>query len=311
MADQDVGEPQPPENFEEAGGATGLGPMRPLLRKACGQLPRPVRFRALNALDGFERAERLLETDRAIASFSAINAQEEAATALFRALQLQAYPGADRLQPNSHHHKAAIYPFIDAVRTKFARDVGGLELNVRLSVKPPTLTISIPVTALGLSAPELEGKALQSVHPLHFATRKDGRIYHFEEEFAELASGGSRNRIDRFVKRLANQRNILLYASDQGPPQSRAQLRDIHQRRSSAEALLYLSIAVLQTPLHQHLAMQGLEAFLKALGAAAGLEITYPPEREPDINFKAKGSEAPPGFPPETPEKTVNKSGGQ
>jgi len=62
-----------------------------LLPKAIDKLPPEVRYRAKNALDGFERARALLEIDREVASFRAITAAEEAASASIRSLQLREY----------------------------------------------------------------------------------------------------------------------------------------------------------------------------------------------------------------------------
>lgn len=267
---------------------TGLSRIRPKLIEALQQLPRPVRSRALNALDGFDRADRLLESDREMASFRAITAQEEAAAAIFRALQLQNYPGAERLKIGDHRHKAAIYPFMDAVRAKIFADVGSLTFTFELSVKPPSIAIKIPLAALGVTHPELVGFAVQPVYPLHLLSSQDGVPYQFEKEFSEITSATSRNKVDRFVKRLANQRNTLLYAGDQSAPESKATSDDLRSRRAAAEALLYLCIAVMQTSIHQHLVIQSLEAFLKVLGVADGLVIAYEKLPSPDVTFTAR-----------------------
>ena len=44
---------------------------RDALKLAVSNLPRPVRFRAENAFVGFDKARRLLEIDREMASFRA------------------------------------------------------------------------------------------------------------------------------------------------------------------------------------------------------------------------------------------------
>lgn len=64
-------------------------------------------------------AHRLKDIDPAMALFRAITAEEEAATALLRALQVRRYADAGKLLPRDHLQKAAVYPYLRAI-TKHA-----------------------------------------------------------------------------------------------------------------------------------------------------------------------------------------------
>lgn len=247
---------------------------RGTLRKLVDGLEPPVRNRAISALDGFDRADRLLETEQVIASFSAINAQEEAATALMRALQLRNYPGSDRLELWNHAHKAAIYPLVDAVRLHVTQSFEGKAFQVSARFTPPELIVKVPLTAFGVTNPALAHLAVQPVHPLGMLSSVDGRPHDFKGEFEEITKAGTRNKVLRYIRRLANQRNKLLYASDNSAPISRAKAADLAQRRQAAELILYITVMILQTADHQLMVVQALHALLVLLDRSDGLVIT-------------------------------------
>jgi hypothetical protein len=232
------------------------------LRASVPNLPKIVRFRAQNALDHIDRAHRLLDTDRAIASFCAITAQEEAAAALFSALQYQSYPRSDELQIRDHNFKAALVPFLDAVQMSLSQ--GFQTVDVQFDPTAPKIRVSVPLYVEGVPRFRLE-----LVDPLDLYATRGGRDgapdapEDYGDQLSKLATLRGSKDIRKMVAQLARQRNSLLYASDGSLPVSRASPAVIDNRKKSVLLILGLVIGVLQTATHQGLAVRGIEVLLQ------------------------------------------------
>lgn len=246
------------------GGALQVEPFYRLLPEAVHKLPSEVRYRAENALDGFARAKTLLPIDREIASFRAITAAEEAASALIRSLQLRQYPGADSIDLRRHAHKAAVPFFLNAVRHELASE-GEVNLMVTLSADPPKLTIALPIRQFADLPGDLANVHLELVDPLGLVGSKPGVTDGNFFDAAVQKVAGSR-KVDKLIASEANARNRILYAHDRGLPCSQATLQSIEQRERSAKLCLILAIAVMQVAHHQGMALQCLTGFLKVIG---------------------------------------------
>lgn len=237
-----------------------------ILPKAIKNLPGPIRYRAENALDGFRRAKELFPLDREIASFRAITAAEEAASALIRSLQLRDYPNADNIDLWRHPHKAAVYFFLSAVRHEIARHQD-MTLTIRLSAAPPRLTVAIPVRQFGEFPPDMQTYQIELVDPLGMTGSRPGVA---EDDYFDAAVqkiAGSR-KVDKLIATEANGRNRILYAHDGGLPRSQATLEGIEHREGGAKLCIMLAIAVMQVDHHQGMALQCLRGFLKVIGRA-------------------------------------------
>ncbi len=237
-----------------------------LLPKAIRKLSPEVRYRAENALDGFARAKALLPIDREIASFRAITAAEEAASALIRSLQLREYPGAHSVDLRKHPHKAAVPFFLNAVRHEIAGD-REIDLTVTLSADPPKLTVALPVRQFVDLPDDLANVHLELADPLGMVGSRPGVAESDYFDAAVQRVAGSR-KVDKWIASEANARNRILYAHDGGLPCSQATLRSIEQRERSANLCLLLAIAVMQVDHHQGMALQCLAGFLKVIGRA-------------------------------------------
>lgn len=235
-----------------------------LLPEAVRTLPPEVRYRAQNALDGFARAKVLLPIDREIASFRAITAAEEAASALIRSLQLREYPGAHLVDLRRHAHKSAVPFFLNAVRHEIAGD-SEIDLRVTLSANPPKLTVALPVRQFVDLPDDLANVHLEFADPLGMVGSRPGVA---EGEYFDVAVqrvAGSR-KVDKLIASEANARNRILYAHDAGLPCSQATLQSIEQRERGATLCLLLAIAVMQVDHHQGMALQCLAGFLRVIG---------------------------------------------
>ena len=265
--------------------------MRDALRLALAKLPKSVRLRAENAIAGFERATTLLSIDREMASFRAITAEEEATAALFRALQLQSYPGSEHLNLGNHRHKAALGPFIQAVKVTMSH---GQTRNLRMTLdwSQPSLEISIPLSEVGVAFEGSENLQITLVEPLGILGRRGDShpAEFFDKSMQDVADAAKSNSIAKLIAKEANARNRLLYASDTAMPESKVTKETIEARRNRADIALFLCIAVLQTPNHQALAKQSLEAFLKIVGKPAENPSHFDePSAEVTIAVQAEG----------------------
>lgn len=256
--------------------------LRDGIRQAIEKLPNPVKMRARNAFEGFDKARQLLAVDREIASFRAITAEEEATSALFRSLQLRKYPGSERLSLYSHPHKAALAPFIAAVKMAIVGEDGSINIQLTLDIAKPEVVISVRFTEFGVVIPGRDDLSLQLVEPLGLLGVKEGisPANFYDRQFAKVADTVNVRHIMDFIKTEANARNRLLYASDTSLPTSKATEETIEFRQRRADTSLLLAIAALQVETHQAMAVQGIAAFLKMVGKALE-EQTSPPSPEP------------------------------
>ncbi len=236
--------------------------LRQMLRRAVVNLPNAVRYRAVNAFQGFERSKVLFPIDREMASFRAITAEEEAAAALFHSLKIRRYPGAELLDPKLHNHKAAVGFFLEAVKYAVVRDIE-LTITLTLTEDPPALTVAFPVSQFGVEMPE--NTHIVMAEPLGVHGTQSGGVPadYFDSAVNKVA--GDR-RVDKLIDKAANARNRILYAHDTGLPKSEVTLASINNRERRAENCILLAIAVLQVDTHQAFAVQCLQGFLKVIG---------------------------------------------
>lgn len=235
-----------------------------LLPQAISRLPSPVRYRAENALEGFSRAKVLLPLDREMASFRAITATEEAASALIRSLQLRGYPGAEMIDLKKHPHKAAVPFFLHAVRNELARH-RKIDFTITLSVDPPSITVALPLRQFASLSDDMMNVHIELVDPLGILSSREGveEENYFDEAVRKVA--GSR-KVDKLIASAANDRNRVLYAHDGGLPRSQVTHEGIEIRERQGTLCLMLAIAVLQVQHHQPFALQCLAGFLKVIG---------------------------------------------
>ena len=209
--------------------------------------------------------------------FRAITAEEEAATALIRALQVRRYPNADRLNDRWHPHKASIWPFVIAINDKLVEKNIPLP-QVALQVEgEPRIVLSVDIAGqAGLSAP-LWGTPDE---PFNWSLWSDRtgpfKPHDFSEELEALASRKGQKSITAYVTAEANRRNQLLYASDQGIPAVFFADSLLLDRRMRVTVLLTLTIAVMQTRSHQLFFVQCLDALLRVVQNFNGEPVNIP-----------------------------------
>lgn len=242
------------------------------LRRLAPHLPGVVRYRLLNALDHFDRSSRLFEVDREMASFRAITGEEEAATALMKAIQLRRYPHASEFNPRDHQHKFAVMACVRAIGTQVSPVLKEFQLTVDFGER--RFDVKVPLSNFNVAGGE--NYAIQPVEPLDVVHHTDSAAEGspFERSLKNLAAKSSYDNIRKMVSAQANGRNTLLYASDSALPASKATMEHIANRKSLGLTVLVLSVMVLQSRKHQALVCQAIVSFLGVIARLPRPEIT-------------------------------------
>lgn len=233
------------------------------LKKIQPNLPGSVRHRFQNALEHFERSGKIFEIDREMASFRAITGEEEAATALMKAIQLRGYENAKKFNPRDHVHKAGVMACVIAIGSTLEPMLR--EFNLTFNIEKRRADILIPLSNLGVEGGDKAG--VQPIEPLDFIHARPGipeeRL--FSDALARLAEKSSSDDIKKFVSHRANDRNTLLYASDSKLPESQATMATINVRKGRALILLTLTVMVLQSRKHLGMVRQAIFTFLEVI----------------------------------------------
>ncbi len=201
-----------------------------------------------------------------MAAFRAITGEEEAATAIMHSLRRREYKGAEKLKYRDHTFKTAVFPFFQAISSVFARYVDAFKptLVIDENLKKPTLQTRINV-------PGPTGDILHAYPdpPLHFDVTMNGKIHDFSDELNELATVKNAKKITDYIKRQANMRNVILYASNKGIPKMEYPPIEkfIERKRDIVFGHLVVYLLIDPHKEHQLFVKQALTAFLKMLNA--------------------------------------------
>lgn len=242
---------------------SSLGDLELRAWKLIETTPAPGRHAARNAVFQIERAYGILATDPEMAVFRLITGEEEAVRAIFHALQRHNYPNARRLNWQDHRHKAAVVPFIRAIadliaKASFAQPELGLEKEDGNDVM--SVRIKVP-------GPDGSGHMwLRPKPPLDFLLEIDGKPHDFRPEIEALLGAVKVAEFEKFVRGRANERNRLLYATEQGLPQVTGNVRDVldaARGRIFTELAIFLLIDTVNV--QQRFVVQALDAFVRLM----------------------------------------------
>lgn len=226
--------------------------------------PAPGKHCARSALRHLEKASLIAELDPEMAVFRGITAEEEAASAVFHAVRRHHYVGAAKLNPRDHLQKNALGPFCAAVAELFAVADRTLALRPQVFIEGEDegrrLQIQFHTAGIGI------GDGLASPRPpLHFAVSEEpGALHDFGEQLQAIASAAGAHNILAHIRKRANARNEVLYASAAGIP-SVTLGNFLEQQRTKVKVILILYLLIDPYPEHQLFVSQALLAFLKML----------------------------------------------
>lgn len=177
-----------------------------------------VKCAGISAINHIQMAQKIEGIDPQMACFRAITAEEEAATSLLASLRDQGYPHSDKYHLWSHENKAGVIVFIKAVVSWFSESF----LFEHLPVDQPRMVMTDepgrPAVELLFPLKGME-KCLRPRPPLDvraegLESMKDVIGRHLRKELKRELSAEIRG----VIKDRANQRNHLLYASNDGLP---------------------------------------------------------------------------------------------
>jgi hypothetical protein len=237
--------------------------VEPHLRRLAEDMPGAVKLRLLNSLEHFDRSFQLFDLDREMASFRAITGEEEAATALIKAIQIRGYPHAKEFNSRDHQHKTAVMACVMAIATDVTPILKEFQLTFDFAKR--RVDVKIPLSNFDIAGGE--DYAVQPVEPLDLVRGSEVSTDSkpFVEALENLAAESNHENVRKMVSAHANDRNRLLYASDSALPLSSASREGIANRKTKALTLLVLSAMVLQSRKHQALVSQAIDAFLTVI----------------------------------------------
>lgn len=228
--------------------------------------PAPGKHCARNAIAHIERAWKIKDVDPEMAAFRAITGEEEAATAIMHSLRRRKYKGAEKLKYRDHTYKAAVFPFFQAISGLFARHLEQFKPTLEIDAKAEK-----PILKTRINVPGPTGELMHAYPdlPLHFEVTINGKVHDFSHELDELATAKNVKKITDYIKRQANARNVILYASNKGIPKiEHPPIEEIIERKDAivfGHLVIYLMIDPHKE--HQLFVQQALTAFLKMLNA--------------------------------------------
>ena len=211
-------------------------------------------------------AWKLHYVDSEMSAFRAITAEEEAGTALILALQERLYPGAEQLKPHDHSHKMSVFCVLEAANNFFA-EIGLPKMTLSVSkTEGPKVVLHIDFgSKVDISGPLY----VRPDNPLNFIVYPGDNpadaTQVLNEQFRKAFTGKGFGRLDTYLKKEANQRNEILYASEGGIAHCEFPDSFILNKLQRVRWIGVVTIAVLQDEGHQLLATQCLEIFLEAM----------------------------------------------
>lgn len=220
----------------------------------------PGRHAARNALAHIENAWKIKDIDPTMAAFRSITGVEEAATAIFHALKRQKYNNAHLLNKDRHFHKAAVYPFFQAIGSLLASLNFKAQLLCDTKKEPPKLEIGVT-----LPFELFKGKLIRPEPPLNFDITMNGEVYDFSKQLAKLVSEKNTKSFCKYSNDLANFRNKILYSSNEGIPSVRLTENNLRRKEEIIVNFLIVYLLISQYDERQLFVQQAIDAFVKIL----------------------------------------------
>lgn len=226
-----------------------------------------------------------------MAVFRSLTAQEEAATAVFLALQLkkQKYEGAGYLKPRNHRHKIALAPYLDTIADPLREMLKANGLNVATiwtgADEPPYVVTAITIKA--------SGRVDLLPDPLCMTvTDHNGAVVDFGSVVRSAVTEKTTRAVEDAIVELANFRNEILYAHSTGMKEVKPPIDDavlLAERRVYSQLVLFLMIALCPRP--QPLVQQALDGLLSIL-RVVDAKFTSATQGEPARSARARGRSA-------------------
>lgn len=245
--------------IHQTGNSETVLPMEPfhlaMERAAASLRPKTIANATRSAFRHLRKAWGSRISDPDMAVFRMITAEEEAASALIRALKQRKYTNAKAFNERHHAHKSAIWPFIEVVGD-YLHSTGVKAPHLHFAeADPPRLELEVT-----MRGPDGNPVYAKLDEPFNFVMRSgpagEMTVHDFSNELSKLAASKGRKKIKEHIDQVANQRNILLYASEKGIASTTATDEFLLSRRMRITCLVAATIAVMQSDTHQAFVVQ-------------------------------------------------------
>jgi|CEGE01.1.fsa_nt_gi hypothetical protein len=219
-----------------------------------------------SALYNLELADKILSIDPGMAIFRCITAEEEAATGLMYCLKERGYKNAEKLKPKDHVHKNSAIPFISILFSFYGSFIKENQLqNPVLHIQNQDgnkrLTLGFPLFING------ESHNAYPIPPLNFLFSVGNKSPSYKKQISDHIKDAEAKDITTHLKQVANSRNELLYASDDGYPiVSELQPEFIELRYRKVLTLLRAYLFIFPYAEQQPFVQDALDAYLAMLG---------------------------------------------
>jgi hypothetical protein len=199
-----------------------------------------------NANRHLKSAWKIRDIDLGMSVFRGITAIEEAATGIIYAMQEIGYDHAEKLSGHDHKHKAAVSMFLKVLETAiFDPSTQGLpKIYIREEQNDNQILIRTAFKFDSLS-PDTEWRPNP---PLDFAISVDGLLMSFSNHYANVTKNNGYTYFIKYLAKLANKRNRILYATEEGCPE----IINIEPRFFSETASEIQNMAIAYLLISQH-----------------------------------------------------------
>jgi len=224
--------------------------------------PSPGCHCAVNAFRHLRKAWRIRKIDPEMAYFRSCCAEEEAATAIIQSLKRLHYPNADKLNYHNHVHKASVIPFIWAINnTAIPFHEMGCEPMVEIKEENGEMIIF-----WSFIHPDTKQR-MRVDPPFNLVAKINGQVYDFAHDINLLKDIGKTKEVIDYLRKGANNRNLVLYSASNGIGQMRKSfvVNFVKEQYSNVTKLLLIYLLIDTYPEHQSFVQQCLNAFIKML----------------------------------------------
>lgn len=222
-----------------------------------------------SAVNHLSKSKKLISIDAEMAAFRCITAEEEAASGLMNVLKERKYENAEKLRQRDHVHKNAVIPFFGILGSFFHETLGTQGVIPKFHIKEESgkrlLMIGIPMIVEG------EEVLAYPVPPLNLIVTSDERRISYKRQIAAFVEAQGARDISTHIRKEANLRNQILYASPEGYPSiSKLKTEFFINRQERIFALLKAYLFIYPYKERQPFVQDALDAFLAMLGILDG-----------------------------------------
>jgi hypothetical protein len=224
-----------------------------------------------SAIHHLEMAAKIEQIDPAMAAFRCLTAEEEAASGLMHSLKERGYRNSDRLKPRDHLQKNAISPFLNILGLAVSGFLKSHEIEPAFHIKDSGDGECLHFI---FKTPRLGEDWIYPIPPLNFSITCEGKPISYKREIDELVHLRGVQDIRKHLDELANRRNSLLYATDEGYPSS-VDLSPTFFQEKTVRVLALIRAHLLIQPYSEELTFvqDSLSAFLAMLGRLESEEL--------------------------------------